>query len=119
MADIILCVCPSAFIGVYRRPISLNDILTVMHASELEAVVEGRHHDPFAVLGPHHLEIRAWLPHAVEASVVIGDEEIIMERIHPSGFYVATLETPPEKYRLHIDLYSGESLEFEDPYRFP
>jgi 1,4-alpha-glucan branching enzyme len=41
-----------------------------------------------------------------------------MERIHPSGFYVATLDAAPEKYRLHIALYSGESLEFEDPYRF-
>src|SRR5580658_6255896 len=90
-----------------------------MLASQLEAIIEGRHHDPFAVLGPHDLDVRAWLPQAAEASVVIGDETVKMECIHPSGFYLAILDEQPEHYRIRIKLYSGESLEFEDPYRFP
>ena len=38
-----------------------------MLAAELDAIIEGRHHDPFAVLGPHDLDVRAWLPQAAEA----------------------------------------------------
>ena len=91
----------------------------MMLAAELEAIIEGRHHDPFAVLGPHDLDVRAWLPQAAEASLVIGEEVIKMECIHPSGFYLAILDEPPAHYRIRIKLYTGESLEFEDPYRFP
>ena len=91
----------------------------MMLASQLEAIIEGRHHDPFAVLGPHDLDVRAWLPQAAEAALVIGEDVVKMERIHPSGFYLAIFDEPPTNYRIRIKLYSGESLEFEDPYRFP
>ena len=90
-----------------------------MDASQLEAIIEGRHRDPFAVLGPHDLEVRAWLPQAAEASLVIGNKAIKMECIHPSGFYLVILDAPPKNYRIRIKLYSGEFFEFEDPYRFP
>jgi 1,4-alpha-glucan branching enzyme len=90
-----------------------------MQASEIQAVVAGRHHDPFSVLGPHELEIRAWLPHAKEAFVSIDQEAVEMERVHPLGFFVARFTDRPGRYRLRVLLYSGESLEFDDPYRFP
>src|ERR1700722_15588661 len=96
-----------------------NDILSMMLASEIDAIIEGRHHDPFAVLGPHDLEIRAGLPQAAEASLIIDHKAIKMERIHPSGFYLAILDEVPAHYRIRIKLYPGEFLEFEDPYRFP
>ena len=37
----------------------------------------------------------------------------------PSGFYLAILDEPPADYRIRIELYSGETLELDDPYRFP
>ena len=87
-------------------------------ANTIEAVVEGRHHDPFSVLGPHELEVRAWLPQAAEASLVVGEEIVPMERADDKGFFIATLKAAAS-YRIRIKLYSGESLEFEDPIPLP
>ena len=53
-----------------------------------------------------------------DAAVLGGDQVITMERMHPAGFFVAT-STNAREYRLRISLYSGESQELEDPYRFP
>ena len=89
-----------------------------MLAAEMEAIIEGRHSDPFSVLGPHELEVRAWLPHAKQAWLAAGGELVEMERAHEAGFYVAEL-TARAGYRIRIELYSGETLELEDPYRFP
>jgi 1,4-alpha-glucan branching enzyme len=85
-----------------------------VNAEEIRAIVEGRHGDTFSVLGPHDNEIRAWLPGAAEASVVIGGEVIPMERVNAAGFFVAELDEPPASYRLKVGSY-----EFDDPYRFP
>jgi len=81
---------------------------------QIKAVVEGRHRDPFSILGPHENEIRAWLPGTQTASVVIGDRSIEMELAHPAGFFVAEVENAPRNYRLRSGGY-----EFDDPYRFP
>ncbi len=89
-----------------------------MLAAEMEAIIEGRHSDPFSVLGPHELEVRAWLPHAKQAWLVLDGDLVEMERAHEAGFYIAEL-TARAGYRIRIELYSGETLELEDPYRFP
>ncbi len=81
---------------------------------QIQAVIEGRHCDPFSILGPHENEIRAWLPATQTASVVIGDRSIEMELAHPAGFFVAEVENAPRNYRLRSGGY-----EFDDPYRFP
>jgi len=94
-----------------------------METAEIEAIVEGRHRDAFGVLGPHQTgelcEIRAWLPHASQAFCLTSNEATPMERVHPAGFFVATFNHRPASYRIRIQLDSGESLDFEDPYRFP
>jgi len=61
-----------------------------MQAAEIEAIVAGRHQDPFRVLGPHQGEVRAWLPQAKEAFLTAGGVATPMERVHPSGFFVAS-----------------------------
>jgi 1,4-alpha-glucan branching enzyme len=85
-----------------------------MEAREIEAIVEGRHRDPFAILGPHGDEVRAWMPGAEELWVILEDEEIAMERVDPRGFFVAEIGREPGRYRLRAGDY-----EFDDPYRFP
>jgi 1,4-alpha-glucan branching enzyme len=82
------------------------------------AITQGRHRDAFSFLGPHGSAVRAWLPQAREAFVVAGDQVKRMEST-TAGLFVAQLTTPPGDYRIRITLYSGESQEFEDPYRFP
>ena len=85
-----------------------------MNAEEIQAIVDGRHRDPFAVLGPHENEIRAWLPNAAEAFVMVALDAIPMQRVHDGGFFIAALDRIPEVYRLRVGEY-----EFDDPYRFP
>ena len=92
-------------------------------APDLEALVGGYHGDPFRVLGPHvqssGWEVRAFLPQASEAQVVVHDVAVGMEKTHPEGFYVAVLPGRPQPYLLRARLWNREVVEIEDPYRFP
>src|SRR5262245_8618319 len=88
----------------------LHALIAVVKAQEIQAIIEGRHRDPFAVLGPHENEVRAWLPNTAEASVVVGQETIPMRRAHDAGFFVA--DSSARVYRLSTNGY-----EFDDPYR--
>jgi 1,4-alpha-glucan branching enzyme len=95
-----------------------------MTQAEIEAIVGGYHADAFRILGPHRRkvqgwEVRAFLPQAEEAGVLIGTEAVPMKKEHAGGFYVASLEGEPGPYRLRVKTYHGETAEFEDPYRFP
>ena len=88
--------------------------------AQIQAVTQGRHRDAFSFLGPHENVVRVWLPQAREAFVVAGDQVTRMEPITgAAGLFVAELTAAPGDYRIRIRLYSGESQEFEDPYRFP
>ena len=66
-----------------------------LSAEQIEAIVEGEHGDPFAVLGPHLVSvrgntavaIRAFLPDAERVTVVPADrshEVKPMDRVHRS-----------------------------------
>src|SRR5579871_449873 len=99
-----------------------------MTPEEIEAIVGGYHGDPFRILGPHavrkrggqpRLEVRAFLPNAESASVVIGGNSQPMEKQHDAGFFCATLSGSPERYTLQAKLWDGPIVEFEDAYRFP
>ena len=94
-----------------------------MNQHEAEAIVGGYHGDPFSILGPHAegktWEVRAYLPQATHASVVIQGISHAMEKAHPQGFFVAALDRTPGAYRLRLKLWSDEEIEIEDPYRFP
>src|SRR5690349_10704310 len=88
-----------------------------MATAQPELNVQRRHRDPFSYLGPHKGQIRAWLPQAKEAAVLAEDQVIPMKCAHPGGLYVA--KSDATEYRLRITLYSGESEDLDDPYRFP
>src|SRR5579872_880929 len=99
-----------------------------MTAEEIEAIVGGYHGDAFRILGPHGVrkrrnlpcwEVRAFLPQAESAEVVIGGTLYPMEKQHAAGFYVASLEGSPTPYRIQARLFDGAAIDFEDPYRFP
>src|ERR1700682_1528368 len=94
---------------------------------EVEAIVAGRHGDPFAFLGTHKrsagLYVRAFLPDAEEMAVVdaaSGEVAAPGERLHPAGLFVASLpeHKTPFRYRLR-GLRGGHWHEFDDLYRPP
>ncbi len=97
-----------------------------MTKEEIEAIVGGYHGDPFRILGPHALdkrkacwEVRAFLPQAVDAEVAIDGQAQAMKKVHPTGFFVGSLDGEPRAYKLRVKTWAGQTAEVEDPYRFP
>ncbi|MDP9053984.1 MAG: 1,4-alpha-glucan branching protein GlgB [Acidobacteriota bacterium] len=111
-----------------------------MTAAEMEAIIGGYHGDAFSVLGPHPINkddveskwtIRAWLPQARSASILLPEPalppgktvppplRIPMERVHSDGLYAAELPRRPGAYRIELEGWHGAISVIEDPYRFP
>jgi 1,4-alpha-glucan branching enzyme len=91
----------------------------------IDALVAGRHGDPFAILGPHRTDeetsIRVFAPAAQEVQVIDSDRRSLgsLEKVHEAGFFVGTIDAPVEAaYRLR---FRRDDAEWEegDPYRFP
>jgi len=43
----------------------------------------------------------------------------LMRKVHPQGLFSAELDRDPGAYKLRLNLWHGEEVEVEDPYRFP
>jgi len=89
-----------------------------------EALVSGRHQDPFAVLGPHgsgtRRTVTTFQPQAKR--VVLTDRTgaalAEMQRVHDAGLFVASLPPRVRRYRFRVDTPAGQEQVLEDPYRF-
>src|SRR4051794_10566078 len=99
-----------------------------MTAAEMEAIIGGYHGDAFSVLGPHPINtdksraewtIRAFLPQASSAAVLLDGAAVPMKKLHPEGFYAAELPRRPGAYRIGIEGWHGGKSVIDDPYRFP
>jgi len=91
---------------------------------EVEAIVAGRHDNPFGVLGLQHIEgkwiARAFIPHAerVEAFNLAGAPLGELAFRHPAGFFegpVDITERQPVRYRASNP---GGEWDVYDPYSF-
>jgi len=93
----------------------------ISHA-EIDAIVEGTHHDPHAVLGGHPgpdgVTIRALRPLAESVVVVLPDgSRAPMRHLHEGVFSVTVPGTTVPDYRLAVSYPgTGESV-VDDPYR--
>jgi len=98
-----------------------------MTVEEIEAIVGGYHGDAFRILGPHAVrkkggqnrwEVRAFLPQAESAEVMLDGEAVPMEKDNAGGFYCAVLNGDPREYRIRMRLWDGRPMEIDDPYRY-
>ncbi len=89
----------------------------------IHALCQGRHGDPFAVLGPHADEtgviwVRTFQPGAVAVEAVLPDGSLdALERRHGDGIFEGKL-TREGAYRLRVHWPDGTVQDVEDPYRF-
>ncbi len=90
---------------------------------DLQRLVDGRHNDPFAVLGRHkedgNLVVRALLPHAEEVSIAEGGQPL--RRIEGTDIFEwrGAAAAVPERYRLiWRDDQQREHIA-HDPYCYP
>ncbi|MGF1477138.1 MAG: 1,4-alpha-glucan branching protein GlgB [Geminicoccaceae bacterium] len=86
------------------------------------AIVEGRHGNPFAVLGRHGNVVRTLLPGATAVSIVdqAGKALAAMTQTDPAGLFEAELPSSPANqgvYRFEVT-YPRLKQTIEDPYRF-
>ena len=109
---------------------------TMVPLEGVGALVEANHADPFALLGPHEVEldgqraisVRAWLPTAEQAWILpphqgegaLAQASQPMRRIHPAGLYEAVLPTSGfhRGYQLRIAGEHGQVITTHDPYAF-
>ncbi len=89
-----------------------------------DALVAGRHGDPFAILGPHYPpggqgEVRVFAPHASSVEIISRDGAVApLENIHDGGLFAGPLPSAPgEPYRLRLRA-GDKQWEEDDPYRF-
>ena len=101
-----------------------------MTNAEVEAILGGYHGDPFRILGPHLEDpqtkggkatwlVRAFLPQAESADLIVDGVPAPMEKLHPNGLYLGATAKNPGAYRLRLHLYDGTITDIDDPYRFP
>ncbi len=106
--------------------------MNFMTKDEMDAICSGHFRgDPFSVLGMHlcskniltpFLYVRTFQPQAqkVELVLVKTKQSIEMKKIHSDGLFEMAFpdETEFFEYYFKVTLYSGETYETEDAYRF-
>ncbi len=99
-----------------------------MHPSEIEALIQANHPDPFAVLGPHAdtngVWLRALVPGALGIEAIDREGRVLatLSPIHEQGLFEAYLAETDElrqawPYRLRVHSQLGHE-DIDDPYRF-
>lgn len=88
----------------------------------VEALRQGRHGDPFAVLGPHAAadgtaHVTVFLPGAVAVQAIAGARAWPLERVHQDGLFSGPAAVPGH-YQLRVRWADGSEAVLEDPYRF-
>ena len=91
-------------------------------APEVEAIVSGRHGDPFAVLGLHpsgnDWVVRAFVPGAEELEVLDNDGKrlVWLPRRHAAGFFEGSLPVSSRQTLGYLARNAGGSWTVIDPY---
>jgi 1,4-alpha-glucan branching enzyme len=103
-------------------------MVSTVSDDQIRQIVFAYHHDPFAVLGAHPVEvggqtmvaIRAFLPEAREAYVVDDTgQEHPLTRLHDHGFFEAILDRQDVfPYQLKVRDIRGSEIVSADPYAF-
>jgi 1,4-alpha-glucan branching enzyme len=98
------------------------------YPSDVEAIVRGRHGNPFACLGMQGgsgepVAVNVFAPQAAQVEVIdsqSGERVATLARIHPEGFFSSFIPGRTERFAYRLAMSAGEyNWEMEDPYRFP
>ena len=86
---------------------------------EAQAIAEGRHGDPFSVLGPHGGRLAVWAPGAATLRLKQGRGKPVALAQHPEcpGLFEGAVDAA-KPYTLEAEDIHGTGWSFADPYRF-
>jgi 1,4-alpha-glucan branching enzyme len=100
-----------------------DDLLAGIEPGSVQALVEGRHGDPFSILGPHPVAngslVRVFMPGAKSVEVLRRERDAEAERlhlVHADGLFAGRLDHQAS-YRLRVH-WPDAIQEMEDPYSF-
>jgi 1,4-alpha-glucan branching enzyme len=103
-----------------KAPRLIDDI--GIDAATVDAIVNGRASDPFAVLGPHDVGksrvVRVFMPGATSVAAIDQNGELLsqLQKVHADGFFVGKL---PRKQPYRLRIHWPEAIEeIEDAYSF-
>lgn len=94
----------------------------LVDSAAIDALVDGRHGDPFALLGPHGVEgrrvVRTFQPAADGVETIDADGHVTatLEKVHPAGVFAGFVDGDAA-YRLRVRWPSG-THDTHDPYAF-
>ena len=91
----------------------MSNEIPVIDVNDAFAICEGRHGNPFAVLGPHSGRVTVWLPGAERIWLEPGTEAHPVEGF--AGLFVG--QSPVRDYRIRAQGHGAEWVQ-DDPYRF-
>jgi 1,4-alpha-glucan branching enzyme len=98
-------------------------LLADIEPASLQSLIEGRHGDPFGILGAHSVDggstVRVFMPGASSVEVLARETGYSLKRlelVHPGGLFAGRLDQPTA-YRLRIR-WPDAVQETEDPYSF-
>ena len=100
-----------------------DDLLAGIEPDSVQALIEGRHGDPFSILGPHPADggsiVRAFMPGARSVEVLGRETDGEPDRlhlVHADGVFAGRL-SHRDAYRLRVH-WPDAVQELEDPYSF-
>ena len=92
---------------------------------QFNLILDGRHPDPFSILGPHPAGkgktlVRAFLPGAIKAHVAAGDNVVEMKSVIEGGLFEASVKgkLACDGYQLKALYADGAEHTMNDPYAF-
>jgi len=97
------------------------------YPSDVEAIVHGRHGNPFGTLGMQGgndspVGINVFAPHAAKVEIIDRSTEErlgALRRVHPDGFFSGVIPERTQRFAYRLAFSDGERhWEGEDPYRF-
>ncbi|WP_168878914.1 1,4-alpha-glucan branching protein GlgB [Rhizobium sp. P28RR-XV] len=101
------------------------DILYGVEADAMNALIEGRHGDPFSILGFHQgvdgrCSVRTYLPGAMRVEILDRDSGLPLAQanlLHPAGLFGAVLA---ERHAYSLRIQWPDAIQVTpDPYSFP
>jgi 1,4-alpha-glucan branching enzyme len=107
-----------------RATAATKELTGLTTRSDVEAIVSGRHGDPFSVLGVHEadgrLVARCFVPHAelVTAFTLQGKKAGELARVHDAGFFEGKLTIRKRQPLRYLARNAGGEWHLTDPYSF-
>ena len=89
----------------------------------VDALRQGRHGDPFSVLGPHAAadgatQVTVFLPGATAVQAFAGARAWPLPQLHEDGLFCGPAAVASRHYQLRVRWGDGSEAVLEDPYRF-